>query len=534
VGDVVDTPDSAIKSWRYLGAGEWEPNDAVRYTTSPGGGSAFLTAGAQQLLRKQSLLEMYPLPRMRNLLDPSSVDIANAIKPAAATISVVDAPGEYGGQAIRIDLPAGLTTATGRITLPLRPGFDGSYPKCTPRIEWRMRVEDFAKTPQLFVWLSDNKLSTHAGYYWVLCTAGTSQFGSLAPYPGKWNGAYRTYVTSPYLQRSQSGAVPAWDGTSEMEVQSIRLTVETNDATTIYLNRVSCPIWSRGAMITQLDGGYALSYEPVFREFQRRGWPGVASFLGDAEGESIGYEARREMVDAGWDVCQHVAALTDAVQPVSSTMTAGTTAANVRRAIQGWRQLAESNGYFSAGAQTYSQLTNAGPAGIADAAAIYREAGVLGGRGRLSDAEFGVDPYNAATNSFSMSDPWPGGWSPRWGRYNRYYLDAVQGQSTPALRDMYAGSALETLVNRVAAGANLGWVYIHRVQPLTESTPTSGNSGPALVRDYVARLDELALAGSVLSISATEADYLTYDRPGDVHLRWDGVWVSRTTGKVVL
>ena len=38
VGDVVDTPDSAIKSWRYLGAGEWEPNDAVRYTMGPGGG----------------------------------------------------------------------------------------------------------------------------------------------------------------------------------------------------------------------------------------------------------------------------------------------------------------------------------------------------------------------------------------------------------------------------------------------------------------------------------------------------------------
>ena len=38
VGDVADTPDSAIKSWRYLGAGEWEPNDAVRYTRGPGGG----------------------------------------------------------------------------------------------------------------------------------------------------------------------------------------------------------------------------------------------------------------------------------------------------------------------------------------------------------------------------------------------------------------------------------------------------------------------------------------------------------------
>ena len=41
VGNVVDTPDSAIKSWRYLGAGEWEPNDAVRYTRGPGGGVEF-------------------------------------------------------------------------------------------------------------------------------------------------------------------------------------------------------------------------------------------------------------------------------------------------------------------------------------------------------------------------------------------------------------------------------------------------------------------------------------------------------------
>ena len=45
VGDVVDTPDSAIKSWRYLGAGEWEPNDAVRYTTGPGGGNRLSVGG---------------------------------------------------------------------------------------------------------------------------------------------------------------------------------------------------------------------------------------------------------------------------------------------------------------------------------------------------------------------------------------------------------------------------------------------------------------------------------------------------------
>ena len=37
VGDIVQTPDAPIKSWRYLGGGKWEPNDAVRYTTGPGG-----------------------------------------------------------------------------------------------------------------------------------------------------------------------------------------------------------------------------------------------------------------------------------------------------------------------------------------------------------------------------------------------------------------------------------------------------------------------------------------------------------------
>lgn len=39
VGDIVQTPHAPIKSWRYLGGGKWEPNDAVRFTaTGPGVG----------------------------------------------------------------------------------------------------------------------------------------------------------------------------------------------------------------------------------------------------------------------------------------------------------------------------------------------------------------------------------------------------------------------------------------------------------------------------------------------------------------
>ena len=533
VGDIVQTPDAPIKSWRYLGGGKWEPNDVVRFTeTSPGGGNRFLRAGGDNILRRQMLLEAFPLPTMRSILDPDSVDLNASIKPEGATISIVDAPGEMYGRAIKIELPAGLTTTTGRVMLPLKPAFDGSYPRCSDRIEWRMRVDDHSTMTQFLTWLSADNGNTPSGYYWAIRT-GTSRYGVIAPHQARWNSTYRTFVQSAYLNRSSSGG-PAWDAeTQTLEVQSIRLTCETTAPTVIYLNRVANPVWARGAMITQMDGGYALSYEPVFEEFRRRGWPGVASFIGiPTESESVSAAVRREMVRAGWDVCQHVCALTDAVPPVASAMTGATTADQLRRALAGWRAVASAGEYLSAGAKTYSQLTNAGPSGLSGAAAIYKSMGISGGRGRLSDGEFGIDPYNAQTNSFNLSEPWPGGWSPMWGRYNRYYFDAVSGLSTPEARNTYAGSSLETLVRRVSAGSNLAWIYIHRVQDVTETTPSAGNAGPALVRDYISHLESLESAGSVLPISATEADFLTYDRPG-IHLRWDGAWVDES-GNVAL
>ena len=39
-------------------------------------------------------------------------------------------------------------------------------------------------------------------------------------------------------------------------------------------------------------------------------------------------------------------------------------------------------------------------------------------------------------------------------------------------------------------------------------------------------------AGRVVMLSVTQAELLTYDRPGDVYLRWDGAWVSRRSSAV--
>lgn len=50
VGDVVQSPPgSSIAAWRYLGNGEWMPDDVVRVATGPGGGIA-LSAGGEALV----------------------------------------------------------------------------------------------------------------------------------------------------------------------------------------------------------------------------------------------------------------------------------------------------------------------------------------------------------------------------------------------------------------------------------------------------------------------------------------------------
>ena len=72
VGDVVQSPPgSSIAAWRYLGNGEWMPDDVVRVATGPGGGIEFpglapLTAAvrsAVQYIVSRTDLEARP-PRL--------------------------------------------------------------------------------------------------------------------------------------------------------------------------------------------------------------------------------------------------------------------------------------------------------------------------------------------------------------------------------------------------------------------------------------------------------------------------------------
>lgn len=131
--------------------------DLVTAVMGPGGGIASLTAGAYPLwLQGASLLDRVPLPRMRPILTPRDVNMAAAVIPDGASISIESAPDEMYGECIRIDLPSGLTTTTGRIHLPIRQLVGVGFPRALLRSELRIHVDDWSKLGACLFYLSQS------------------------------------------------------------------------------------------------------------------------------------------------------------------------------------------------------------------------------------------------------------------------------------------------------------------------------------------------------------------------------------------
>ena len=527
VGDIVQTPNAPIKSWRYLGGGKWEPNDAVRFTeTSPGGGIGLLTDG-RSVLRRQLLLEAFPLPKMRAIFDPMRCSIGSVTKPASVAVSVVDAPGEMYGRALKFDIPSGLAAQIINIPIIADP-VSGQHPKALPKVEVRIKCSDWGALTRGHIRLYET-VGT-AGYGWMIVNdfSGKTFWSLKGSGSAAWNDQWRTMVLTPYRLPVSIGAPTSWNESApEYTVRGVGLVVSTSAACSIEINRVSSPEWAYGAIITQLDGGYAASYLPVFDAFRRRGWRGVVSRVVADNAEYMSEAQYLAVRDAGWDLCQHVHKY-GGVNGLDGTVTAD----DLRAALASWSWMADARGYTtsSPGRRTAANYQNAFPSALGDAAMIYRECGVLGARGLISDATFGYDPADATVDTTNMNTPWCGGWNPAFGRHNRGFLDAGNG-ATVSARNTYAGSDLHKMVSRCRAGTDLGWTYIHRVQQFDGAAyPQAGNNGEDFVRDFIADIER----GGVVPITATEADFLTYERPGDIYLDRLGVWRSRLTGQIAL
>jgi hypothetical protein len=70
------------------------------------------------------------------------------------------------------------------------------------------------------------------------------------------------------------------------------------------------------------------------------------------------------------------------------------------------------------------------------------------------------------------------------------------------------------------------------VLPRSLLASPSYDAGTQLLADLLADLDTKQSAGQLIVLSPTQLEMLTYWREGDVYLRWDGEWVSRSTGAI--
>jgi len=502
--------------------------NAVTATQSAQGvGNIIPMVGGKYAPTQADLLRLFPLPTHRVIADPWTINIAGATKPAGATITVEADANEYGGSVIRIDLPAGLTGAG--ITIPILPNVYGDYPKTLLEVAWRLNVSDWSATTRFYAKAGDATLAN--GCIWVIVDdsgGGKSQYGLHGgPYPEKWNGVYRTLRANPFAQVSRVGAIQWDENNPETEVRAIGFTVSTNAAVTVRLSRVYSPEWARGAFIQVCDGGYQITHDNLLPAFAERGWPGVVSRLTLAEAVHTAPEQWIDWHKAGWDICQHIAIGNVACGPT-------TTKAELEQNINAFKRVLHKLGIANPGSYLFSQfLTNAGRYTGQDIAGILRSHGIQSSRGVCSDAEYGIDPWHAKFVSNGWADVQPHGFIPKHGRYNRWHIECGNG-ATPEARDTYSGSDQQKLVAICAKGKNVGISYIHRAIPYDGTNPAFGNNGLNFCRDYIADRDAKFRDGSVIPMSASQLDGLTYNRPGDVFVRWDGEWVSRTTGKIVI
>ena len=164
--------------------------------------------------------------------------------------------------------------------------------------------------------------------------------------------------------------------------------------------------------------------------------------------------------------------------------------------------------------------------GAFDVAAHLRTHGIDASRGDTVDGEFGINPANAAAlvNSSLFGD---GSWVSRRGRFNRAYLASYYNVAQGAAYDAAATDPTKpTLASETDYVCKTGQIitsYDHQILDSPSSVDVSVDYHRARVADWEAR----ERAGELLVLNPTMVEYLTYWRPDDVYVRWDGEWVYR-------
>ena len=475
-----------------------------------------------------------PLPVHLPVLSPERHAAMAPIVVGGLTCSY-QAGGERGRGVIRLSTAGAITSTALRLPLPLSAEY-GQRARVSGRVHLRVRCSDWSQVTRLYVGIGQGGA---ANDYHLLkvAEANVTRCGATDPNQSAvWNNTWRTIIEHSD-KKIVVGSPAAWDkSTRYFDTDGLIFTVTTAGAVTLEFDRVYSPDWPVGYVVNILDGAYKSALDLVKPAFDQRGWKfGVSG--NRVDGSTIGVTTYptlatlRNVAAAGHDVFAHGHYLSGST-PVP--MTAAVTEAESLEILSSQRSAIGGalGGAGAKGMQWHQWLTNTGRYAGSNMAGLLRSLGVRAARGDTTDAQYGIDPWNAKNSTWATA-PATGtggvlcGYVSHRGPMNRAYMEWFAA-ATPAARDTYAGSAYAATIDYAATCADGVVGYTHNIVPFDGTNPTTNDSGTNFWRDYLADLDSKVAAGRLVVLSPSQLEQATYWRQGDVYLSWDGEWRNRS------
>jgi len=434
--------------------------------------------------------------------------------------------GDYSADAIRITTTAAVTNKSLLCPLPapLEAGVAARPVRAGQQVHFRIKCSDWTKVTRLYIGLCQDGGFANRRFFNLCADSAGSSFGHRdATYDTAWSGKYRTFPACATRFLS-SGTPTAWGYDSKYfaPITGIFFTVSASAAVTFDVDRIYSPDWPVGVVTPIFDGWYQSARNLVEREFLPRGWGagGSANEVG-AGGITPTYADLANVSRQGFDVFCHGHDIAEDGRPQG--MTSAVTAARYSLILSQQRAALLDAGCDPDGMRWHQWLQNLGDYAGGDMAGLLRAQSIVASRGPCSDARWGINPASVATTI-------PLAWSdnatylPMGGQYNRIFQSAYENIPQGAAYD-HPGTinTRPTLRKRIEYAAWAGLPvcpYHHNIL----DAPGPYDVSTAFARDWIAHMESLEKAGSLLVLNPTTLEDLTFARADGVRMGWDGEW----------
>jgi len=473
--------------------------------------------------RRVSDLLGWCIPKHSPVMSPALHEGMTPIVNGLLTMSQITTA-EYPGAAIQLDITGAGTTSAHLLFPTADETAVQAYPvKAGGEIHFRIKVSDWTKITSLECYFCQNGGITNYRNI-PLVMANKTQFGGTDPaYSAAWNGVWRTIVFDS-AEATAGGSPAAWgDSAQYFDVTGLRFVCVVSAAVNIQIARVYSAEWPVGVVVPMFDAWYQSAQYYAKKDLlaKGRGCGGSVLSVGGATKNPTSADIQ-SLVKFGADVFPHT-------HGVSGGVITGLSGAATSTQVLKWliehvtalRTLGLTGGFlYNAFYQNLAQYSSG-----TDMAGLLKKLGINASRGNCPDAEFGVNPDTGAYMSLGSTQRET--WARRRGRFNTRPIAAYTNMLNTDNYDA-AGQNLSfpTLMSRVSYSAltNTPTVtYFHEIL----STPTAVDNTPKFWDGFIDHITTLENNGKIVVLSPTDLEKLTYQRAGDVYMRWDGEWVYR-------